>query len=121
MYSFAVSLYQILTSILPTNGQDIRQVIMNILNEIPIPINKINSNLPESLAHILSKAMEKDKEKRYANMEEFEAALREISEYKNQLDQKFGTNDTTIEKTSKLKKKRVDVFSKVDLSWIDNI
>jgi serine/threonine protein kinase len=120
MYSLAVSLYQLLTGKLPINGDDVREVIMKIINEKPLPPSKLNPALPRSLDEILFKAMAKEKNDRYRNLDDFKNALLGIAKYKDYLNSKRKQIDTS-EENKKVLRKVNDYTGHVDLGWLDNI
>ncbi len=82
MYSFAVSMYELLTGRLPFHGETPREVIMKILTEEPIPPSKIVTDLLPHIDPVILKALAKDPEKRYANIDEFKNELKSIGEYR---------------------------------------
>lgn len=82
MYSFAVSMYELLTGRLPFEGENPREVIMKILTEEPIPPSKIAKDLLPHIDHVLLKAMSKDPTKRYDNISEFRDELKNISDFR---------------------------------------
>lgn len=82
MYSFAVSLYELLTGRLPFEGESPREVIMKILTEEPIAPSKINKDLLPHIDHVLLKALSKEPSKRYDNITEFRDELRNISDFR---------------------------------------
>ncbi|RZK13299.1 MAG: serine/threonine protein kinase, partial [Flavobacterium sp.] len=82
MYSFAVSLYELLTGRLPFEGESPREVIMKILTEEPIHPSKINKDLIPHIDHVLLKALSKEPSKRYDNIAEFRDELRNISDFR---------------------------------------
>jgi len=68
-------LYELLSGQLPFSGKFELSVLYSILNEDPVPICKVNSELPEALAKIIWKALQKDKAKRYESMGELVGEL----------------------------------------------
>lgn len=82
LYSFAVSMYQLLTGVLPFQGETPREVIMKILTEEPVPPSKIIPDLLPHIDPIILKALAKDPDKRYSSVEEFHDELKNIGEYR---------------------------------------
>ena len=82
MYSYAVSMYELLTGRLPFEGESPREVIMKILTEEPIAPSKINQELLPHIDQVLLKAMSKEPSKRYDSISEFRDELRNIGEFK---------------------------------------
>ncbi len=82
MYSYAVSLYELLTGRLPFEGESPREVIMKILTEEPIAPSKINKELLPHIDQVLLKAMSKEPSKRYDDIAEFRDELKSIGEFR---------------------------------------
>jgi serine/threonine protein kinase/tetratricopeptide (TPR) repeat protein len=75
LYAAGVMLYQVLTGRLPYEADSPTQVVLLHMTE-PIPDPRaINPTIPESLAKVVFRAMEKDANKRYQNALEFAEAL----------------------------------------------
>jgi serine/threonine-protein kinase len=74
LYSLGVVLYQILTGILPIRGEQPRQILVGHLFLPPIPFVKSDpeGKVPQEVAEIVLKALEKRREKRYSSAEEFD-------------------------------------------------
>lgn len=120
IYSLGVSFYEILTGRLPIIGNDVREVIMAILGEKPIPVSQYNHNIPKSLEKIIDKTLAKDKKERYKDAESLESDLKNIPEYKDYLYTVFGHEYYEKENKPKLIKK-FETKSNADLDWLNNI
>ncbi|MBI4719792.1 MAG: serine/threonine protein kinase [Chitinivibrionia bacterium] len=70
VFSTGVVLYELLTGQLPFQGDHEAAVLYEILNVEPPPMERINPNVPDSLQRIVDKALEKNRNKRYAGMSE---------------------------------------------------
>lgn len=81
MYSFGVSLYELLTGRLPFEGESPREVIMKILRDTPIAPSKICTELIPHIDHVLLKALAKDPDKRYKDIEEFNNELKNVKDF----------------------------------------
>ncbi len=76
VFSLGVVLYELLTLIRPFVGDTTEQIAQKILVVDPPPANEVRSKVPEELAVICGKALEKDPNGRYATMAEFAEDLR---------------------------------------------
>lgn len=74
VYSLGVTLYQVLTGEPPFNG-DAREVLGKHLAQIPEPPIDLNPEIGTGLSSVVMKALEKDADKRFQNMDQFIAAL----------------------------------------------
>lgn len=145
LYSFAITLYEMLTGRLPLQSDTINGAIMKVLKEKPMPPSKYNSMLPKSFDNLIMKALEKDRDLRHQNMDEFIEELRCVNEYKHFIEMKelqfardFGSIKTVLNKgdikeaiikgqdsTEDLEEVTEDnsngLFVSADLSWVDNL
>lgn len=110
LYSFAISVYQLLTGKLPFSGENVREVLMKIMTKEPQLPSELNPLLPKALDSIILKAMAKDKNQRYSSIEQFEKELRNISEYKHFLQ---ATNMMFSDKKVKVTTEGIDNKSSV--------
>ena len=69
-------LYEVVTGALPFQGKTSGMLADAILNREPKPPTQLNPDVPLELHHILSKALEKDRNLRYQNAAEMGADLR---------------------------------------------
>jgi serine/threonine protein kinase len=75
VYSLGAVLYELLTGQKPFSASDFDKLLYNILHKTPKAPNLINPDVPEKLAHIVMKAMEKKPHRRYKNAAEMALAL----------------------------------------------
>src|SRR5205085_2928754 len=64
-YSLGVTLYQILTGVLPFQSQDTLELIYAHIAKIPFAPIEVDSAIPKTLSDIITKLLEKTAEKRY--------------------------------------------------------
>ena len=85
VYSLGVILYEVFTGKLPFVGDDVLVLIEKHQSENLIPPRTINPAVPDYLERIITKALEKDPTKRYANGSEIFNELNSISDNINTL------------------------------------
>ncbi|MBN1274218.1 MAG: protein kinase, partial [Candidatus Aminicenantes bacterium] len=79
IWSFGVVLYEMLTGQIPFKGDNEQAVLYSILKEKPEQITNLNSDIPVSIGQVVCKAIEKDPDKRYQQIEELLDDLKSIS------------------------------------------
>jgi serine/threonine protein kinase len=79
LFSFGAVLYEMATGVAPFRGDSPAQIRNAILNQSPLPPSRVNRHLPSALDRIVSKALEKNREKRYQSAVEMRAGLQRIA------------------------------------------
>jgi serine/threonine protein kinase/Tfp pilus assembly protein PilF len=76
IFSFGVVLYEMVTGQLPFKGEHEAAIIYSIINETPEPLARYKANVPEGLQRVIDKALAKDREERYQDVDDLLADLR---------------------------------------------
>ncbi len=83
LYSLGIVLYEMVTGIVPFNGDSPVTVAVKHIQEKAIPPKNINQNIPNSLNDLIMKAMEKDPVNRYQTAKEIIGDLEKIKKDPN--------------------------------------
>ena len=88
MWSIGVVLYEMLAGTLPFKSDYDQALVYSILNEPPVPLSSVRTDIPRQVAKVVSKTMEKDPGKRYQNVLEFIADLKQAASDRFQIPQR---------------------------------
>jgi serine/threonine-protein kinase len=75
IYSVGVTLYQLVTGTMPIPGESDYALMHGHVHYVPAPPSTVNPQVPPYLSAAISKALEKDPERRFQSADEFAAAL----------------------------------------------
>lgn len=67
IYSIGILLYEMLTGAVPFDGESTLQVVYNQLHQIPRSIIELSPHVPEPLANVIMRALEKEPENRQSS------------------------------------------------------
>ena len=79
IYSFGVTLYELIAGQPPMNGATTYDIMMAHLNRTPVPLAQLRPDIPGPISDAISRALEKDPANRFATAAEFLGALRSQS------------------------------------------
>ncbi|MCB9515874.1 MAG: tetratricopeptide repeat protein [Candidatus Latescibacteria bacterium] len=80
LFSFCVTLFELLTGRLPFRGGNPLAVIYAIINEEPLPLRRLKPELPEALDWVLARGLAKRRPERYQSAEALADDLRQVTE-----------------------------------------
>jgi beta-lactam-binding protein with PASTA domain len=75
LYSVGVVLYELLTGQVPFDGEAPVSVALKQVSQLPVPPTQLEPGIPPALEQVVMRALEKDPARRFADADEFIAAL----------------------------------------------
>jgi beta-lactam-binding protein with PASTA domain len=75
LYSVGIILYEMLTGRVPFEGESAVTIALKQVSEAPVPPSRRNPQVPPALEAVVLRALEKDPARRFADADEFIAAL----------------------------------------------
>ena len=78
LFSFGAVLYEMATGQLPFRGESTGVVFESILSRAPVPVIRLNSDVPPDLERIIGKCLEKDRNLRYQHASEIRTDLQRL-------------------------------------------
>jgi serine/threonine-protein kinase len=81
LYALGVMLFQLLTGVLPFRATSLAELMSKIANDPAPDIRQFRSELPEGLAHIVARLLEKLPENRYQDGQALDHALSSYAEH----------------------------------------
>ena len=78
LFSFGAVLYEMATGHMAFTGKTTAIVHEAILNRAPVPVSRLNPQLPPKLEEVINKALEKDRDLRYQHASELRTDLKRL-------------------------------------------
>jgi serine/threonine-protein kinase len=76
IFSLGVCLYELLSGEKPFTGDSVATLVTSIVNSPHRPLRQLDANIPEAVARVVDRALQKDPEKRYQRAKEMADELR---------------------------------------------
>lgn len=109
VYSLGATLYEMLTNQKPFPSSDFDKLMYNIARKTPKSPDLINPEVPERLAHIVMKAMQKKPHRRYKSAAEMALALNKFLA-KEKRARRSGRSSSSAAKTSRFGSEKSNLF-----------
>ncbi|MFC7442389.1 Stk1 family PASTA domain-containing Ser/Thr kinase [Laceyella putida] len=99
LYSLGIVLYEMLTGRLPFDGDSAISIALKHLQEQPDDPRHFNEKIPDNMADIIMKALDKDPNKRFASAREMMHALQQAVQLSPRMETNWNSSPKPAQKT----------------------
>lgn len=96
-YSLGVMVYEWLCGEPPFNGKDAEEICSKHIASMPPPLRTRNPHITQGIEEVVMRALEKEPNKRYSNVQEFARALEQAIQTASEREERFSSPVTVIE------------------------
>ena len=106
LFSFGILLYEMCAGQSPFSGDTSGELLISVVQQVPVTPAQLNPDVPDGLAQIIDRCLEKDREQRYQYAWEIRADLRQLQ------------GDTAAERAAPARRSRIGAAAHVfSSSW----
>ena len=96
LFSFGIVLYEMCTGQSPFSGDTTGELLISIVQQVPVTPAQLNPDIPSGLAEIIDLCLEKNPEYRYQHASEIRADLKRLQNNPAVSDPLCGTSNTDL-------------------------
>ncbi len=111
LFSFGAVLYEMASGMLPFRGESSGVVQREILDRAPMPLARMNPDLPAELDRIITKALEKDRDLRYQHAADIRADLKRLKRETDSSRTPISGSDAGVSGSSQISTSAASTFS----------
>ena len=108
IYSLGIVMYEMLSGMLPFDGDDDRTIALKHLSAVPTPLRDIVPTIPERFAAIVRKAMQPSLEKRYQSADELVSDLERFRRILTGTSEEIGGNVAPVSTAGEMSRENYD-------------